>query len=89
MDDFVSESDSDYTSYWRDWVSEYAMQPSQLPRGANWQLHPRPGKMQLNYAFSIIHHCATVHFVSTYFLRPTPEPFFSSRLVFPTSSLPF
>lgn len=21
MDDFVSESDSDYTSYWRDWVS--------------------------------------------------------------------
>lgn len=35
MDDFVSESDSDYTSYWRDWVSEYAMQPSQLPRGAN------------------------------------------------------
>lgn len=22
MDDYVSESDSDYTSYWRDWVSE-------------------------------------------------------------------
>jgi hypothetical protein len=21
MDDYVSESDSDYTSYWRDWVS--------------------------------------------------------------------
>lgn len=21
MDDFVSESESDYTSYWRDWVS--------------------------------------------------------------------
>ena len=23
MDDFASETDSDYTSYWRDWVSEY------------------------------------------------------------------
>ena len=23
MDDFVSESDSDYTSYWRDWVSHF------------------------------------------------------------------
>lgn len=23
MDDYVSESDSDYTSYWRDWVSAY------------------------------------------------------------------
>lgn len=22
MDDFVSESESDYTSYWRDWVSQ-------------------------------------------------------------------
>ena len=22
MDDFASETDSDYTSYWRDWVSE-------------------------------------------------------------------
>lgn len=24
MDDFVSESESDYTSYWRDWVSSLA-----------------------------------------------------------------
>ena len=23
MDDFVSDTDSDYTSYWRDWVSAY------------------------------------------------------------------
>lgn len=23
MEDFNSETDSDYTSYWRDWVSEF------------------------------------------------------------------
>jgi hypothetical protein len=23
MEDYVSESDSDYTSYWRDWVSHH------------------------------------------------------------------
>jgi hypothetical protein len=23
MDDFNSETDSDYTSYWRDWVSDH------------------------------------------------------------------
>lgn len=25
MEDFASESDSDYTSYWRDWVSATAL----------------------------------------------------------------
>lgn len=42
MDDFVSESDSDYTSYWRDWVSPSAMQfasTSTVPPGAT-QLPP-------------------------------------------------
>lgn len=30
MDDYVSESDSDYTSYWRDWVSASSICPRAL-----------------------------------------------------------
>lgn len=35
MDDYVSETDSEYTSYWRDWVS-----PPAFPRADSraWQL---------------------------------------------------
>lgn len=33
MDDFVSESDSDYTSYWRDWVSEGIPKKLNIVRG--------------------------------------------------------
>lgn len=25
MDDFASDTDSDYTSYWRDWVSAFSV----------------------------------------------------------------
>jgi hypothetical protein len=39
MDDFNSETDSDYTSYWRDWVSNVV---DLYPRTAFEDLRPPP-----------------------------------------------
>ncbi len=56
MDEYPSESDSDYTSYWRDWVSDNVMQLSLLPRGAN-KHYPYRGRYNFILLF-LARYCA-------------------------------
>ena len=39
MDDFASDTDSDYTSYWRDWVSDLSLREQLLQRKAEGSAH--------------------------------------------------
>jgi hypothetical protein len=56
MDDFNSETDSDYTSYWRDWVSIPKFCVVTLARAAlctGWPLYTRaaPHTLSLSHAY--------------------------------------
>lgn len=54
MDDFNSETDSDYTSYWRDWVSAFLLSSISLhPAQAN-RYQPRLSRLDTGRTASSI-----------------------------------